>query len=106
MRVSRRLGGLLLAAVVVVTGAATCERHDTFTFTNTTPDTVVVQLMDATGRPMPIATLKAGQQGATNLGGDQQACDTREYRAVTGAGVVVDRVSRECSGQVWSIGSH
>jgi len=95
----------VLVVAVVVTGAATCERSDTFSFTNSTQDTVVVQLMDANGRPVPVATLQPGQQGATNLGGDERACDTREYRAVTGAGVVVDQVSRECGGQVWSIRS-
>ena len=103
MRTSRGLGGVLLGAAVVVTCAATCERNDTFSFTNATKGTVVVQLMDATGRPVPVATLTPGQQGAPHLGGDQQACDTREYRAVSGAGVVVDRVTRECGGQMWSI---
>ena len=94
---------MLLCVAVVATSAATCERNDTFAFTNDTTQTVVVQLIGGNGRPIPVATLTPGQQAATNLGGDENACDTAPYRAVAAGGAVVDRITHECGGQSWSI---
>lgn len=103
MRTTRGLCGVLLGVAVVATGAATCERNDTFSFTNDTTQTVVVQLMGGNGQPIPVATLTPGQQAATHLGGDENACDTAQYRAVDAGGAVVDHVTHECGGQTWSI---
>ena len=93
------------AAATLLTAA--CHPNDAFTLFNDTSQPVVVQLV---GGPTPLvaARIAPGGHAVTYLGGlvGEDNCANQEYRAVTGAGRVVDHITRACGGQSWHIRTH